>query len=106
MIPLTILEIDAQLMQLNRAHTPDNVWHHPRHDNALSKTFLFADFAAAFAFMTRIASVAEQLNHHPDWRNVWNRVEVRLSTHDAGGITTLDFRLAAAMDEAAASARQ
>lgn len=68
---------------------------------ALQKTFLFPDFAAAFAFMTRVAAEAELMNHHPDWRNVWNKVEVRLNTHDAGGITELDFRLAAAMDRLA-----
>ncbi|MFP5441499.1 MAG: 4a-hydroxytetrahydrobiopterin dehydratase [Gammaproteobacteria bacterium] len=70
-------------------------------DNGLEKTWVFPDFAAAFAFMTRVAAEAELMNHHPDWRNVWNKVEVRLSTHDAGGITGLDFRLAAAMDRLA-----
>lgn len=69
--------------------------------NALAKTFRFADFPSAFAFMTRVALAAEKLDHHPDWTNVWNRVEVRLSTHDAGGITALDFRLAAAIESAA-----
>lgn len=68
---------------------------------ALQKTFTFPDFAAAFAFMTQVAAEAERMNHHPDWRNVWNRVDVRLNTHDAGGITELDFRLAAAMDRLA-----
>lgn len=67
----------------------------------LRRTFTFPDFAAAFAFMTRVAAEAELMNHHPDWRNVWNRVEVQLNTHDAGGITELDFRLAAAMDRLA-----
>jgi 4a-hydroxytetrahydrobiopterin dehydratase len=69
--------------------------------NALAKTFRFVDFPSAFAFMTRVALAAEKLDHHPDWTNVWNRVEVRLSTHDAGGITLLDFRLAAAIEAAA-----
>lgn len=69
--------------------------------NSLTKTFRFADFHAAFAFMTRVALAAEKMDHHPDWTNVWNRVDVRLSTHDAGGITALDFRLAAAMEAAA-----
>lgn len=67
-------------------------------DNALHKTFRFADFSAAFGFMTRAALAAERLNHHPDWSNAWNRVVVSLSTHDAGGITALDFLLAQEME--------
>ena len=66
--------------------------------DAIERTFVFADFNAAFGFMTRAALVAERMNHHPEWSNVWNRVEVVLSTHDAGGLTELDIRLAAAMD--------
>lgn len=65
---------------------------------ALRREFLFADFAEAFAFMTRVALAAEKLDHHPDWSNIWNRVSVSLSTHDAGGVTELDFRLARLMD--------
>ncbi len=65
---------------------------------AITRTFTFDDFNAAFGFMTRAAMVAEQLNHHPEWRNVWNCVEVVLATHDAGGLTALDFKLAQAMD--------
>ena len=66
--------------------------------DAISKTFKFEDFSAAFGFMARAALVAEKLNHHPEWTNVWNRVEVTLSTHDAGGLTELDIKLAEAMD--------
>jgi 4a-hydroxytetrahydrobiopterin dehydratase len=65
---------------------------------AIRKSFKFADFNEAFGFMTRVALVAETLNHHPDWSNVWNRVEVELSTHDVGGLTRLDIELAKAMD--------
>ncbi|MBK1646373.1 4a-hydroxytetrahydrobiopterin dehydratase [Thiocapsa imhoffii] len=65
---------------------------------ALSKTFRFKDFVEAFGFMTRAALIAEALDHHPDWRNVYNRVEVRLSTHDVGGVTSLDFTLASRLD--------
>ena len=65
---------------------------------AISKTFKFADFSAAFGFMTRSALHAEKLDHHPEWTNVWNRVDVTLSTHDAGGLTKLDFALAKAMN--------
>lgn len=57
-------------------------------DNALSKTFVFADFAEAFAFMTRVALIAEQLDHHPEWSNVWNRVNITLRTHSAGNTVT------------------
>ena len=69
----------------------------------LHRIFTFADFSEAFAFMVRAALAAEKLNHHPDWSNVWNKVTVDLSTHDAGGITELDFRLAAEMNRIAGS---
>ncbi len=65
----------------------------------LHREFRFADFSQAFAFMTRVALAAEQMNHHPEWCNVWNKVVVDLSTHDAGGITQRDFELAARMDQ-------
>lgn len=73
--------------------------------DALCRDFTFEDFGAAFGFMTRVALVAERMDHHPDWRNVWSRVEVRLSTHDAGGITARDIALAAAIDCVAGSVR-
>jgi 4a-hydroxytetrahydrobiopterin dehydratase len=69
-------------------------------DGALAKTFEFDDFRSAFAWMGQIAEEAERAAHHPDWRNVYGTVEVRLSTHDAGGITELDFALAQFMDGA------
>ena len=69
--------------------------------DAIQKTFKFKDFNAAFGFMTRAALIAEKMDHHPEWRNVWNRVEVVLSTHDAGGLTELDLELAEAMDRIA-----
>ena len=69
--------------------------------DAISKTFQFADFNAAFGFMSRVALKAEAMDHHPEWFNVWNRVEVTLSTHDAGGLTALDMELAAFLDAAA-----
>jgi 4a-hydroxytetrahydrobiopterin dehydratase len=69
--------------------------------DAISRTFTFKDFNAAFGFMTRAALIAEAMNHHPEWFNVWNRVDVTLSTHDAGGLTENDLRLAEAMDRIA-----
>lgn len=74
-------------------------WSEAQGRDAISKTFNFADFNAAFGWMTRAALTAEQMNHHPEWFNVWNRVEVTLSTHDAGGLTALDVKLAKKMDE-------
>lgn len=65
---------------------------------ALTRTFTFRNFSEAFAFMTRAALAAEKLDHHPEWSNVYKTVEVRLSTHDAGGLTELDFKLAKSMD--------
>src|SRR5690606_40305736 len=65
---------------------------------AISKSFSFRNFSEAFAFMTRCALAAEKLDHHPEWFNVYKRVDVRLSTHDAGGLTALDFDLARRMD--------
>jgi 4a-hydroxytetrahydrobiopterin dehydratase len=66
--------------------------------DAISKKFVFADFNQAFGFMTRTALVAEKLDHHPEWFNVYKTVEVTLSTHDAGGLTELDVKLAETMD--------
>ena len=64
---------------------------------ALRREFEFADFSEAFGFMARVALAAEKMDHHPDWSNVWNRVTVAVSTHDAGGVTTLDLQLAGVM---------
>ncbi|MEL6826674.1 MAG: 4a-hydroxytetrahydrobiopterin dehydratase [Pseudomonadota bacterium] len=66
--------------------------------DAISKTFKFADFKTAFGFMTSCALKAEQMDHHPEWFNVYNRVEVTLTTHDADGVTALDVELAGFMD--------
>ncbi len=70
-------------------------------EGKLHRSFHFADFSAAFGFMARVALAAEAMNHHPEWRNVWNRVDVDLTTHDAGGITGLDLELARKMGELA-----
>ena len=69
---------------------------------ALTRTLRFADFNAAFGFMTRVALKADKVDHHPEWSNVYNRVEVVLTTHDAGGVTDKDVALARFIDRAAA----
>ncbi len=73
-------------------------WKHA--DNALHKEFTFKDFSEAFAFMTRVALIAEKMNHHPTWTNTYNKVTITLSTHDAGNtVTERDHKLANAIDE-------
>ncbi len=69
--------------------------------DALTRTFRFADFAQAFAFLTRVAAHAEAIDHHPEFTSVWNRVDFRLTSHDAGGVTERDVALAKAIDELA-----
>jgi 4a-hydroxytetrahydrobiopterin dehydratase len=70
-------------------------------DDFITKVFKFEDFAEAFGFMTRIAILADKIDHHPEWFNVYNRVDVTLTTHDAGGVTHKDVTLAEAMEKAA-----
>jgi len=72
--------------------------------DAITCTYRFEDFNAAFGFMTRVALLAEKLDHHPEWFNVYNRVEVVLTTHDADGVTALDVQLATFMNQAAGAA--
>ncbi|MEM7490067.1 MAG: 4a-hydroxytetrahydrobiopterin dehydratase [Pseudomonadota bacterium] len=67
-------------------------------DGALTRQFKFADFSEAWAFMTRVALIAEAMDHHPEWSNVYNRVDIRLTTHDAGGLTDLDRDMATRID--------
>lgn len=89
-------EIEAKLAELEG-------W--ARVDGKLHRTFRFANFVEAFGFMASTALVAEKMDHHPEWSNVYATVVVDLTTHDAGGITTLDFELAAAMNAAAGRGR-
>ncbi|MFN3230696.1 MAG: 4a-hydroxytetrahydrobiopterin dehydratase [Alphaproteobacteria bacterium] len=78
-----------------------NGWTEVEGRDAISKVFQFADFNDAFGFMSRVALTAEKADHHPEWFNVYNKVEVTLSTHDAGGLTQKDIDLASFMDAAA-----
>ena len=77
-------------------------WPYDEDARAIRRSFRFRDFSEAFAFMTRVALAAEKADHHPDWSNSWNRVEVALSTHSAGGVTRKDIDLAAAIEAFAA----
>ena len=77
-------------------------WSEVAGGDAITRTFTFRDFNEAFGFMTRAALVAEKMDHHPEWSNVYKTVVVTLSTHDAGGLTERDIRLAEAMDALAA----
>src|ERR1700719_1448461 len=78
-----------------------NGWAETAGRDAITKKFVFKDFNQAFGFMTRAALVAEKMDHHPEWFNVYKTVEVTLATHDAGGVTELDVKLAQAMDKIA-----
>lgn len=73
-------------------------WREVSGADAVARRFRFKDFNAAFAFITRVAMLAEKLDHHPEWFNVYNKVDVTLSTHDAGGVTAKDIEMAKAME--------
>lgn len=73
-------------------------WDHAAERDAISRHFEFADFSEAFAFMTRVALIAESMDHHPEWSNVYNKVDVTLTTHDAGGLSERDVKMAKAIE--------
>ncbi|OYY70400.1 4a-hydroxytetrahydrobiopterin dehydratase [Sphingomonas sp. 28-63-12] len=73
-------------------------WDFDEGRDAITRSFAFGDFIEAFGFMSRVALLAEKADHHPEWSNVWNRVEVLLTTHDAGGLSHRDIELATAID--------
>lgn len=75
-----------------------NGWTYEEGGKAILRTFKFKDFSEAFAFLTRVALHAEKVDHHPEFTNVWNRVDFRLTTHDAGGVTDRDRKLAEAIN--------
>ena len=79
-------------------------WKKTRGRDAIHKTFVFADFNAAFAWMARVAMMAEKFDHHPEWSNVYKTVNVTLTTHDAGGLSDLDIKMARFMDKTAGAA--
>ena len=79
---------------------PDG-WSLSADGKAMEKSFRFKDFSAAFAFLTRVAMHAEKVDHHPEFTSVWNRVDFRLTTHDTGGVTERDVKLALAIDQLA-----
>ena len=74
-------------------------WRYDSGRDGIAKSFRFRDFGEAFAFMTRVALEAEKADHHPDWSNVWNRVDILLSTHSADGVTAKDFALARKIEQ-------
>lgn len=89
-------DLDAALAELDG-------WRRAENRNAIEKTFTFTNFNAAFGFMTRVAMLAEKMNHHPEWSNVYKTVDVTLTTHDSGGVTALDIKLAKVMERFAAN---
>ncbi len=90
MEPASESEIESSLVEL-----PD--W--AREGNRIGRQFVFADFVEAFGFMSAVALLAERANHHPEWSNVYNRVSIELTSHDAGGLTERDFSLAREIDK-------
>lgn len=86
---------DVERIALLAAH-PE--WTHDAARDAVTRTFAFADFNAAFGFMTRVALIAERMDHHPEWSNVYNRVTITLTTHDADGLSHRDVAMVAAIE--------
>ncbi|WP_198927864.1 4a-hydroxytetrahydrobiopterin dehydratase [Sphingomonas jeddahensis] len=89
-----------QLNETERADALDALpdWDYDEGRDAITRSIVFTDFAEAFGFMTQVALIAERADHHPEWTNVWNRVEITLTTHDAGGLSQRDLDLATAID--------
>ncbi|MDQ0248271.1 4a-hydroxytetrahydrobiopterin dehydratase [Sphingomonas kyeonggiensis] len=84
------------LREESLAALPDWTWEPGR--DAITRKFVFKDFNQAFGFMTRVALLADKADHHPEWSNVWNKVDILLTTHDAGGLSTRDIQMAQAID--------
>lgn len=96
---MTIARLTAAEREAALATLPG--WSHDATRDAIRRRFRFAGFAEAFAFMTRVALAAEKADHHPEWSNAYDRVDVLLTTHDAGGLSTRDVALARVIDAAA-----
>lgn len=97
---MTVAKLADQEIAAALAQLPG--WSRVDGRSAIAKTFRFADFNAAWGFMCRVALAAEKQDHHPEWFNVWNRVEITLSTHDAGGVSARDVKLAETIEKIAA----
>lgn len=97
---MTVAKLAEQEIAAALAQLPG--WSRVDGRSAIAKKFQFADFNAAWGFMCRVALAAEKQDHHPEWFNVWNRVEITLSTHDAGGLSARDVRLAETIEKIAA----
>ena len=93
--------MDRTKIGANAAIAQSKGWLAVDNRDAITKSYKFADFKQAFAFMTRVALKAEQMDHHPEWFNVYSKVDVTLATHDANGVTALDVALARYCDESA-----
>lgn len=91
-------KLDSEAATALLATLPD--WMHDAQRGAITREFVFADFIQAFAFMTQVALVAEKHNHHPEWANIYNKVRITLTTHDANGLTQRDMDLARYADDA------
>jgi len=93
---MAVEQLSEEARNTALANLPE--WHSDGEANAICRNLKFGDFAEAFAFMTRVAILAEKADHHPEWFNVYNRVEIKLTTHDAGGVSQRDIDLATAID--------
>ncbi|HEY1838022.1 MAG TPA: 4a-hydroxytetrahydrobiopterin dehydratase [Rhizomicrobium sp.] len=89
-------KLDAKARKAAMKQLPD--WSAVKGRDAIARKFAFKDFNETFGFMTRVALLAEKMDHHPEWFNVYNKLEVTLSTHDAGGVTENDIKMALAME--------
>lgn len=93
---MTVSQLDATARAALGRELPD--WKMDESRDAIRRSFRFPDFVSAFGFMTRVALIAERMDHHPEWSNVYGRVEILLTTHDAGGLSERDIALARAID--------
>lgn len=91
-------KLDAEERKALLSALEDSGWRAAEGADAMVKRLLFPDFSAAWGFMSQAALCAEKMEHHPDWRNVYNKLEITLSTHDCGGVSVLDIELARALD--------